>query len=161
MAELEDCSLLLTEVRRALKASADFFHPSVSGAVVCADGKERELGDEQYLNRLNEFVARRLSRSTSKELISAELEHLAAFFRRLNDVASKGVHGPVTLAEAKQGLVGLYFFLFNICQHLSKDAALRYRSGEDARVSNRQPKERGRPTEEWPASLAFVTSGRG
>ncbi len=119
--ELEDFSLLLTEVRRALKASADFFYPATTGMILCADGKERELGDEQYLNRLNEFVARRLARSTSKEMIVAELEHLAAFFRRLNEMASKGVHGPVTLAESKQGLVGLYFFLFNICQHLSKE----------------------------------------
>jgi hypothetical protein len=121
-ADLEDFSLLMTEVRRALKASADFFYPPVSGIVECADGKMRELGDEQYLNRLHEFVARRLSRSTSKELIDAELEYLAAFFRRLNEMASKGVHGSVTLAESRQGLVGLYFFLFNISQHLSKDA---------------------------------------
>jgi hypothetical protein len=35
-------------------------------------------------------------------------------------MASKDVHAPVTLAEAKQGLVGLYFFLFNVCQHLSQ-----------------------------------------
>ena len=90
--------------------------------IVCADGKERGLGDEQYLNRLNEFVARRLARSTSKEMIVAELEHLATFFRRLNEMASKGVHGPVTLAESRQGLVGLYFFLFNVCQHLSTEA---------------------------------------
>lgn len=121
-AELEDFSLLLTEVRRALKASADYFYPAVSGKIVCADGKERELGDEQYLNRLNEFVARSLLRSASQELIVAELDHLTSFFRRLNDMASKGVHGPVTLSEARQGLVGLYFFLFNVCQHLSKDA---------------------------------------
>jgi hypothetical protein len=120
--ELEDFSLLLTEVRRALKASADYFYPAVSGKILCADGKERDLGDEQYLNRLNEFVARRLSRSTSQELIAAELDHLTTFFRRLNEMASKGVHGPVTLLESKQGLVGLYFFLFNVCQHLPKDA---------------------------------------
>jgi hypothetical protein len=24
--------------------------------------------------------------------------------------------------ESRQGLVGLYFFLFNVCQHLSQDA---------------------------------------
>lgn len=120
--DAEDFSLLLTEVRRVLKASADYFYPPVAGRVVCADGKERELGDEQHLNRLNEFVAMNLSRSTSRELLSAELEHLTTFFRRLNDLASKGVHGPVTLAEAKQGLVGLYFFLFNVCQHLSRDS---------------------------------------
>lgn len=101
--ELEDFALLLTEVRRALKASADYFYPAVPGNVMCADGIERALGDEQYLNRLHEFVSRRLARSTSRDLLAAELEHLATFFRRLNDMASKGVHGPVTLAESKQG----------------------------------------------------------
>lgn len=119
--DLEDFALLLTEVRRALKAAADFFYPAVEGKTICADGIERELGEEQYLNRLQEFVARRLARSTSKELLQAEIDHLAVFFRRLNDMASKGVHSAVTLAESRQGLVGLYFFLFNVCQHLSND----------------------------------------
>jgi hypothetical protein len=117
--DLEDCALLLTQVRRALKAAADHFYPAVDGSVLCADGKQRVMGDEQYLNRLQEFLSRRLARSTSRELLQAELDHLAAFFRRLNDIASKGVHSSVTLAEARQGLVGLYFFLFNVCQHLS------------------------------------------
>lgn len=121
--ETEDFALLLTEVRRALKGAADFFFPPVNGLVKCADGEERTLGDEQYLNRLQEFIATRLTHSTSTELLSAELDHLAFFFRRLNDIASKGVHGSVTLAESKQGLVGLYFFLFNVCQHLSEKSA--------------------------------------
>jgi hypothetical protein len=121
--ELEDFSLLLTEVRRALKASADFFYPAASGKIKCADGEERELGEEQYLNRLQELVARRLARSTSKDLISAELDYLAAFFRRLNEMASKGVHGPVTIIEAKQGLIGLYFFLFSIFRKMRSDGS--------------------------------------
>ena len=116
--DLEDCSLLLMEVRRALKSAADFFYPPVAGKVICQDGKERELGDEQYLNRLQEFLAGRIRRSTAQDLLRAELEQLTIFFRRLNSVASKGVHGDVTYAEARQGLVGLYFFLFNLCQHL-------------------------------------------
>jgi len=119
--DLEDSALLLTEVRRALKAAADFFYPPVAQKVSCADGVDRLLGDEQYLNRLQEFLARRLARSTATDLLRAELDHLAVFFRRLNDVASKGVHGAVTPAEARQGLVGLYFFLFNVSQHLSHD----------------------------------------
>jgi hypothetical protein len=122
--EAEDFSLLLTEVRRALKAAADFFYPPVSGKVRCADGIERLLGDEQYLNRLQEFLSHRFARSTAKELMSAELDHLNAFLRRLNDMASKGVHAPVSLAESKQGLVGLYFFLSNLCRHLSQDGDL-------------------------------------
>ena len=48
----------------------------------------------------------------------AEVALLATFFRRLNDVASKGVHANVTAQEAKQGLVGLYMFLYNVIGRL-------------------------------------------
>jgi hypothetical protein len=121
--EGEDSALLLTEVRRAMKAAADHFYPPVSGLVRCRDGVERKLGDDNYLNRLREFLAVQVDRSTSKELLREELDHLTAFLRRLNEMASKGVHAAVTLAEAKQGLIGLYFFLFNLCQHLKQGAA--------------------------------------
>jgi hypothetical protein len=120
-ADAEDCALLLTEVRRALKAAADYFYKPVAGHVRCKDGKERLMGEDQYLNRLNEFVAMRFVKATSVELLQAELDHLNSFVRRLNEMASKGVHGIVTFAEAKQGLIGLYFFLFNLCQHLTHD----------------------------------------
>jgi hypothetical protein len=116
--DLENAALLLTEVRRALKVAADFFYAPVPGKTLCADGKERDLGEEKYLNRLQEFLAQRLQGSTSKGLLQAELEALGKFLDRLNNLASKGVHASVALAEAKQGLVGLYFFLFNLSQQL-------------------------------------------
>lgn len=118
--DLEDSALLLTEVRRALKAAADYFYPPVEGKVLCTDGVERSLGNEQYLNRLHQYLADQVEGSTSKEMLEAELDHLSSFFRRLNDMASKGVHANVTLAEAKQGLIGLYFLLFNISRHVSE-----------------------------------------
>jgi uncharacterized membrane protein YccC len=121
---LEDASLLLTEVRRALKGAADYFFPPTTGKVRCMDGNERILGEEQYLNRLQEFLASRMQRSTANELLRTELDHLNAFIRRLHEVASKGVHSSTTLQEAKQGLVGLYFFLFNVTQHLSQSGEL-------------------------------------
>jgi hypothetical protein len=114
----EDSSLLLTEVRRSLKSVADHFFPAMDGPVQCADGKQRALGEEQYMNRLQEFITRTLSRSTAKDLLREELDQLSLFSRRLNDIASKGVHAEVKLAESKQGLIGLYFFLFNLIQHL-------------------------------------------
>ncbi|RXG95246.1 hypothetical protein EAS61_18995 [Bradyrhizobium zhanjiangense] len=115
----EDSALLLTEVRRALKAAADLFWPVVSEAPVrCVDGQERKLGDQQYLNRLQEFMRVKLRDSTARELLTAELDHLEVFFRRLNDLASKGVHAEVTVAEARQGLVSVYFFLSNLIRHL-------------------------------------------
>lgn len=114
----EDLSLLLTQVRRAIKAAADHFFPSELTPRRCADGEERLLGDDQYLNRLHEFIYTRFPRSTSTELLRAELQYLLVFAKRLNDVASKGVHASVSAPEAKQGFLGLYLFLYNVCLRL-------------------------------------------
>jgi hypothetical protein len=119
----EDHSLLLTQVRRAVKSVADFFYPAEDQPKRCADGTERVLGDEQYLNRLHEFVYTRFPRSTSSDLLRAEVQYLLAFAKRLNDVASKGVHSDVTMAEAKQGLLGLYLFLYNLLQRIDGNDA--------------------------------------
>lgn len=118
--DAEDGALALTEIRRALKAAADHFYPPRSEPVVCSDGKERDLGDERYLNRLNEYLATRMVASTARDLAKAELELLSAFMRRLNDLASKGVHANVSPAEARQGLVGTFMFLSTITQHPSE-----------------------------------------
>lgn len=114
----EDRSLLLTEVRRAIKSAADYFYPATAKPVMCADGVERGMGEEQYLNRLQEFLATGVQKSTSRDLLNAEFQHLAQLARRLNDVAAKGVHADVSVAEGKQGLLGLYLFLFNVVSQL-------------------------------------------
>ncbi len=117
--ESEDGALVLTEVRRALKAAADHFYPPTTEPVICADGKERVLGADRYLNRLNEYLATKMTASAAKELAKAELALLDAFMRRLNDLASKGVHAEVSPGEARQGLVGIFMFLSTIIQHKS------------------------------------------
>ncbi|MFZ6747514.1 hypothetical protein [Undibacterium sp. Ren11W] len=116
----EDFSLLLTQVRRAIKSVADHFYPAEVAPKRCADGVERVLGDEQYLNRLHEFVYTSFPRSTATDLFRAELDFLLLFARKLNDIASKGVHADVSLSEAKQGFLGLYLFLYNLCQRLEE-----------------------------------------
>lgn len=110
----EDFSLLLTEVRRAFKSVADYFYPPISEPTVCSDGKTRDLGEEKYLNRLQEYIKSNIPKSTSTDLIISEFEYLSVFARKLNEIASKGVHSDVTQEEAKQGLIGLYLFLYNL-----------------------------------------------
>jgi hypothetical protein len=111
----EDAALLLTEVRRILKSVADHVHPAVAGKMKCSDGEERELGDAQYMNRLQEFITTKMRPSIAKEVALAEV----TFLRQLNKMASKGVHDEVVISEARQGLVGMYMFLFNLCQYLT------------------------------------------
>jgi hypothetical protein len=116
----EDQALLLTEIRRSLKAAADHFLPASPHPVRCADGVDRVLKEDQYLNRLQHFLRTHLEKSASREILTAEFELLATVMRRLNELASKGVHGNVSTEEAKQGLVGLYLFLYNLVTHLEK-----------------------------------------
>lgn len=121
----EDRSLLLTQVRRAIKAAADFFYPA-AGKVVCSDGNERNLSDDRYLDRLQEYVAVTFAKSSSSGLLRAEMEYLIAFARRLNELASKGVHAEVSADEARQGLLGLYMFLYNVIAKLQRTNSERH-----------------------------------
>jgi hypothetical protein len=115
----EDHALLLTAVRRAIKSIADHFLPPSNETHTFPDGKIGALDDDHYLNRLSLFCSRFPS-SSSSDLIKAELEHLSFFARRLNSIASKGVHADVTHAEARQGLVGLYLFASNVIGRLEQ-----------------------------------------
>lgn len=112
--DTEDAALLLTEVRRAMNAVADALYPPSDGEVVCSDGKTRKLGNDQWLNRLHEYIGISCKASTARRVLKAELEYVGTYAARLNELASKGVHGEVTFNEARQGLVSLYLFLFNL-----------------------------------------------
>ena len=116
--DTEDLSLLLTEVRRCIKSVADHFYPPRDGTIKCADGKERKMTDENYLNRLNEYLVTKFEKSSARDLLKSEYDYLSVFTRRLNDIASKGVHSDITIIEAKQALLGLYMFLYNIVSRL-------------------------------------------
>jgi hypothetical protein len=120
--DAEDHALLLTSIRRAMKAAADFHYPPVTHPVVCRDGKSRMLGEEQYLNRLQEFCIQQFDRDTSAGLLQAEVDVFSTFVRRLHEVASKGVHSQVSRTEARQGLIGAYMVLSNIIAKLEDRA---------------------------------------
>ena len=116
----EDHALLLTSIRRAVKSAADFHYPPVTVPIVCHDGQSRNLGEDQYLNRLQEFCARQFHASASNKLLQAELDLLSSFVRRLHEVASKGVHAEVSHIEARQGLLGAYLFFSNLIAKLDE-----------------------------------------
>jgi hypothetical protein len=72
---------------------------------------------------MQEFLMRIFPQSTSRDLVRAELDHLDILMRRLNETASKGVHADVTAQEAKQGLLALYMFLYNVVVKLQNEDA--------------------------------------
>lgn len=112
----EDHSLLLTEIRRALKSLADFLCPPKEGLTLCTDGEQRKLSSDKFLNRIREYLAARMKVDTYTELSKAEFESFSIRIVKLNDLACKGVHNDVFHHEAKQALLSLYLFLYNIIQ---------------------------------------------
>jgi hypothetical protein len=110
----ESHSLLLTEIRRCIKSVADYFYPAKNEKIKCFDGQERLLGDDQYLNRLSEFIYSTSKQKNSRELLIEELENLDRISRKLNDLSSKGVHSNVNFREAKHCLLSFYNFVSNL-----------------------------------------------
>ncbi len=117
--DFTDTARLLAELRRVLKAAADHFYPPAGSKAVCADGKQRDLGGDQYINRLYEFLATGLPQSDQGKLLRAELSHLVALFRRLDDMVLSDRRAGIALAASRQCVTETYFFLFNVCQHLT------------------------------------------
>lgn len=121
MDDSESDALLLTAVRRAIKAVADLFYPPADGSVVCFDGKKREMGNDKYMNRLREYCERLLSdHTTVNRMVNSEVEYFVAFVKRINDLSCKGVHRQVTSYEARQGLICLYMFLSVVVDKLQQ-----------------------------------------
>ncbi len=104
----EDWSLALTATRRVIKAVADvMYRPRRT------ERGERNLGEEQYLNRLWSFLDENMSASSDKDLAKAHVDYLGSFVHRLNEKASKDVHAAVSYEEAVR--VVLYTYLTLDC----------------------------------------------
>ncbi|MEU0394857.1 hypothetical protein ABZ208_19160 [Streptomyces sp. NPDC006208] len=118
----EALSHALTSCRRILKSVADALYPASKEPVLCLDGKTRVLNNEMYMNRLCQFAAGR-SRGTSVKLVIEEVEQLSRLLKRLNELASKGVHDDVSQAEVEQCVIQTYLVVGDL---------LRLEDGESA-----------------------------
>lgn len=99
----------LTSCRRMIKALADSLYPATTEKILGLDGKERELGDDQYINRLMQFAVDRLGKTTHVKLVEETLKGLGNRVIKLNSLSSKGVHNEVSLMEAESCLMWTFF----------------------------------------------------
>ncbi|MEP0872750.1 hypothetical protein NDA01_23300 [Trichocoleus desertorum AS-A10] len=108
---LEARTHALTSLRRLIKTIADFLYPPMNEPVQCSDGIDRQLGEDQYLNRLREFAAARIQSKTSKNLVFSAFEDLDRRLDLAHDLACKGVHAEVTEFEVRLCIMQTYFLL--------------------------------------------------
>jgi hypothetical protein len=113
----------LLSCRRALKSLADALCPASDDLVTDEDGREHQLTDDKWQNRLTEFVKGKL-RGSSGELMQSQLDDLARRFRGLNDAGSRGVHADVTEFELNQMVIQTYLTLGDLLRLHADESGL-------------------------------------
>lgn len=104
----EDLAHALTSCRRMIKAMADAVYPASNEVITGADGRDRKMDDSSYQNRLLQFAVEELGKSTHTDLLQETFRSLGMRLKRLNALASKGVHGEVSRSEAETCIMWTY-----------------------------------------------------
>lgn len=107
----EDLSHALTSCRRMIKALADALYPATGQTITGDDGREREMTDGAYNNRLLQFAIENIDGLAHRGLVKEALKGLGNRLHRLNELSSKGVHGVVSAAEAETCLMWTYLIV--------------------------------------------------
>ena len=77
------------------------------------NGKEIKLGEEQYKNRLWQYVSENY-KGVSSKVIKDELDYLCNRIDSLHELSCKGVHGDVNLFEVNQCVIYIYLLIGDI-----------------------------------------------
>jgi hypothetical protein len=120
----ESWAQALTSCRRLLKDLADKLYPPTEEPVIGADGKPRILTDDQFKNRLWQYVFEQTGRSTSSGLLLASVQDLGNRIDRLYELTNKGIHADVSNFEVNQCLIQTYILVGDILRIADKQSAI-------------------------------------
>lgn len=107
-------SQALVSCRRVLKTLADSVYPAREDAMEGIDGTKRRLGDDQYVNRLLQYAMDRTNSKTTSDVFQHGLDALGRRLTAVNALASKGVHGSITVDEARACFTQTYLLTAEI-----------------------------------------------
>jgi hypothetical protein len=113
----ESLTAALTSCRRLLQSVADVVFPASDTPFVDSRGKARNVGAEQYKNRLLAYIDGSLSSGSTRAIVEAEVSHLGLRLDAIYEKACKGVHADVTLREVRLMLLQTYLFLGEVARH--------------------------------------------
>jgi hypothetical protein len=95
----EELTQALTSCRRIMKATVDHVQPADAARPKSDNG--HALTDEQYKNRLVEFLKANVESSSFRAALVKDGESLFERFSSIDSLASKAVHAQVALEEAE------------------------------------------------------------
>jgi len=119
----ESFSQALTSCRRLISSVADAVFPPQAQPYVDGRGRQRTVGEEQHKNRLLAFIETQVTSGSTKTILAAQLEHLAARLDATYEKACKGVHDDVSEDEARLVVLETYLFLAEVARYAANAAS--------------------------------------
>lgn len=110
----EDWSQALISCRRILKSFADSVFPPRTEPYVGKDGKQHDVSDEKYFNRLLAFVDQNTKSPTFGEVMCTQVDYLCKALEAVHNETQKGVHADVTRREADSTVLLTYLLLADL-----------------------------------------------
>lgn len=99
--------------RDLIKAAADALRPVGPDKKIASD-KVIKMGDENYVNRLVDWIDTKSSSKTKSRLVKADLDHLGKRLDAATGGGNKGAHTNVDKVDASRFIVGTYMLLGDI-----------------------------------------------
>ena len=109
----EDWANAVHSCRRILLDLADALYPPRKEPVVVG-GKEIKVGEEQYINRLVQFIASKAGSKTYREVVGADLSNIGNRFDAIYSAGNKGTHEDVSKDEAARYIIHTYLLISDI-----------------------------------------------
>jgi hypothetical protein len=125
----------LTTCRRILESVADVVYPARAEPATDSSGKTRQVGAENYKNRLWIFADASIAGGTHSKLLLATLQDFGSRIDTVYSLTNKGVHDDVSQAEVDTCVMQTYLL-----------------AGEILRIFEDTPK--GGPAEPGPAAAS-------
>ena len=109
----EDWANAVHSCRRILVDLADALYPPKKEPVIVG-GREIKVGEEQYINRLVQFIAGKAESKTYRDVVGADLSSIGNRLDAINDAVCRGTHAEITKDEASRYIIHTYLLLSDI-----------------------------------------------
>ena len=109
----EDWANAVHSCRRILVDLADVLYPPRDKPVEIG-GKPVKVGQEQYINRLVQFIASKTGSKTYRDVVGADLSNIGKRLDSIYDAVCKGTHTEITKDEAARYIIHTYLLISDI-----------------------------------------------
>lgn len=109
----EDYANAVHSCRRILVDLADALYPP-SDTPIQVNGKSIRVGNDQYINRLIQYINSKSGSKTYNDIVGSDLRSIGERLDAINDAVCKGTHTEITKDESQRYIIHTYFLIGDI-----------------------------------------------